>query len=244
MKGRRILIADGSETFRTALAEELSGFFLVETCGNGKQTQSAIKDFNPDVLVIDLMIPELDGISLLKSALNQGMQAQILATTRYISDYVAESMSDMGVGYLMVKPCDIHATVERIKDLAQKTRITQVLPQNRMINASSVLFTLGVPTKLRGHACLREAVMCMVHNPDQSITKELYPRVARLCNGTPGQVERSIRGAITAAWNNRDDSVWRQYFGTDAQGNTCKPTNADFITRIADLLIVSGQENS
>ena len=134
MKGRRILIADGSETFRTALAEELSGFFLVETCGNGKQTQSAIKDFNPDVLVIDLMIPELDGISLLKTALNQGMQAQILATTRYISDYVAESMSDMGVGYLMVKPCDIHATVERIKDLAQKTRITQVLPQNRMIN--------------------------------------------------------------------------------------------------------------
>ena len=143
MKGRRILIADGSETFRTALAEELSGFFLVETCGNGKQTQSAIKDFNPDVLVIDLMIPELDGISLLKTALNQGMQAQILATTRYISDYVAESMSDMGVGYLMVKPCDIHATVDRIKDLAQKTRITQVLPQNRMINASSVLLHWG-----------------------------------------------------------------------------------------------------
>jgi CheY-like chemotaxis protein len=242
MEGRRILIADGSEAFRTALAEELSGFFLVETCGNGKQTLDMIKKFCPDVLVLDMMIPGLDGISLLKSALKDGMRGQILATTRYISDYVAESLGEMGVGYLMVKPCDIHATVERIKDLVEKSRKIPILPQNRLTNVSGILFTLSVPTKLRGYACLREAILCSVQNPDQSITKELYPRVAQLCNGTPGQVERSIRSAIGAAWKNRDDSLWRQYFGSDAEGNTRKPTNAEFIARVADLLIVSGKD--
>lgn len=242
MERRRILIADGSEAFRTTLAKELSGFFRVKTCGNGKQTLDMIKEFCPDVLVLDMMIPGLDGISLLQSAQADGMQGQVLATTRYISDYVAESLSEMGVGYLMVKPCDIYATVERIKDLAQKPARSVASLQNYLTNVSGILFALGIPTKLRGHACVREAILCMVKKPDQSITKELYPAVAVLCNGTPSQVERSIRSAITAAWKNRDEVLWRQYFGTDGEGNISKPTNADFITRVADLLIISGKE--
>ena len=242
MERRRVLIADGSEAFRTTLAEELSGFFFVKTCGDGKQTLDMIKAFCPDVLVLDMMLPGLDGISLLQSAQADGMQGQVLATTRYISDYVAESLGEMGVGYLMVKPCDIDATVNRIKDLAQKPPKPMAPLQNHLTNVSGILFALGIPTKLRGHACVREAILCMVKKPDQSITKELYPVVAELCNGTPSQVERSIRSAITAAWKNRDEVLWRQYFGTDGEGNISKPTNADFITRVADLLIISGKE--
>ena len=242
MERRRILIADGSEAFRTTLAEELSGIFLVRNCGNGRQTLELILEFCPDVLVLDMMIPGLDGISLLQSALSGGMRAQVLATTRYISDYVAESLGELGVGYLMVKPCDIGATVERIKDLAQKPARPVQPVQNHLSNASAILFALGVPTKLRGHACLREAILCMVKNPGQSITKELYPEVAALCNGTASQVERSIRSAISAAWNNRDELLWRQYFGADREGHMTKPTNADFITRVADLLRVSEKE--
>lgn len=242
MERRRVLIADGSEVFRTTLAEELSGLFLVKTCGNGKQTLDVIMEFCPDVLVLDMMIPGLDGISLLQSALGNGMQGQILATTRYISDYVAESLEELGVGYLMVKPCDIHATVARIKDLAQKPAGSVSPRQNPLTNVSAILFALGVPTKLRGYACLREAILCMVRKPDQSITKELYPAVALLCNGTASQVERSIRSAIAAAWKNRDELLWRQYFGADGEGRLSKPTNADFITRVADLLLVSGKE--
>ena len=241
MERRRVLIADGSEVFRTTLAEELFGLFLVKTCGNGKQTLDMIEEFCPDVLVLDMMIPGLDGISLLQSALSNGMRGQILATTRYISDYVAESLGALGVGYLMVKPCDIHATVARIKDLAQKPACSVPSLQNQLNNVSAILFALGIPTKLRGHACLREAILCMVKKPDQSITKELYPAVALLCNGTASQVERSIRSAISAAWKNRDEVLWRQYFGVDGEGRLCKPTNADFITRVADLLLVSGK---
>lgn len=242
MERRRILIADGSEAFRTTLAEELSGFFLVKTCGNGKQTLDLISEFCPDVLVLDMMIPGLDGISLLQSATNNGMRGQVLATTRYISDYVAQSLEELGVGYLMVKPCDIHATVARVKDLAQKPA-RPVLPlENHLTIVSSILFALGVPTKLRGHACLREAILCMARKPDQSITKELYPEVAVLCNGTPSQVERSIRSAIAAAWKNRDELLWRQYFGADGEGHMSKPTNADFITRLADMLRISARE--
>jgi len=143
---------------------------------------------------------------------------------------------------LMVKPCDIHATVARIKDLAQKPSKPMASLQNHLTNVSAILFALGIPTKLRGHACVREAILCMVNKPDQSITKELYPAVATLCNGTPSQVERSIRSAIAAAWKNRDEVLWRRYFGTDGEGNISKPTNADFITRVADLLVISSKE--
>lgn len=240
---RRVLVADGTEAFRTALAEELSGTFLVKTCGNGKETLEILPSFCPDVLVLDLMIPGLDGISLLQSAMSSGMRAQILVTTRYVSDYVAESLEGLGVGYLIVKPCDINATVQRIKDLAQKpAKLLQGAP-NHFGNVSAILFALGVPTKLRGYTCLREAILCMAKKPGQSITKELYPAVAELCNGTASQVERSIRSAITAAWKDRDEVLWRRYFGSDRAGHMTKPTNAVLITRVADLLMIDENEN-
>ena len=76
------------------------------------------------------------------------------------------------------------------------------------------------------------------------IKAELYPEVAARCNGTPSQVERSIRSAIATAWKNRDETLWRRYFMPDKEGTVPKPTNADFITRVADVLTVSEKENN
>ena len=243
METQSILIVEGSEAFRGALEEALLSIFQVYSCADGRLALELLQSLQPDVVVLDLMVPGLDGISLLETAVDRGLRAQVLATTRYLSDYVAESLEKLGVGYLMVKPCDVAATVERVKDLARNP-LRQVPPaSSRQVSVGAILFSLGIPTKLRGHACLREAILSMARKPGQSITKELYPEVARICNGTATQVERSIRSAIAAAWKNRDEALWRRYFMSDRAGKVGKPTNADFITRLADVLSVPEKEN-
>ena len=230
----KMLIADGSEEFGTALADMVRGAYILRRSRDGRETLEAISVFRPDILVLDLMLPGLDGISILRQAAATGLQPMVLATSRYVSDYVVEALQQMGVGYLMVKPCDVRATVARLGDLSQRLKQPLFTRPDPRTAVSNLLLTLGVPTKLRGYAYLREAVLERMRDPAQSVTKELYPTVAALCCATPIQVERSIRSAIAAAWTRRDEQVWRLYFQPDADGSLPRPTNAAFISRLAD----------
>lgn len=235
----RILIADGSEEFRCELTQALRGSYIVISCGEGKQTLELLEDYRPELLVLDLMLPGLDGITLMERIKNMHLHPAILATTRFVSDYVVTAAQQLGAKYMMIHPCDIQGTIERIADLHQLAeRPAALLPDGRSM-VSNMLLTLGVPTKLRGYYQLREAVLLMAANPGQSITKELYPSVAKLCDATAQQVERAARSAIRAAWEQRDERVWRRYFQQNAQGNVPRPSNAEFITRLADAMCIN-----
>ena len=230
----KMLIADGSEEFAAALADMVRGAYILRRSRDGLETLEVIGSFRPDILVLDLMLPGLDGISILNQAAAAGARPMVLATSRYVSDYVVEAMQRMGVGYLMVKPCDVRATVARLGDLSQRLKQPLFTRPDPRTAVSNLLLTLGVPTKLRGYAYLREAVLERIRDPAQSVTKELYPCVAALCCATTIQVERSIRSAIAAAWIRRDEQVWRLYFQPDPDGSLPRPTNAAFISRLAD----------
>lgn len=236
MDALKLLIADGNEDFRLALAEALRGAYYVRSCRDGKEALELLHSFSPDVFVLDLMLPELDGISLLQTAVTSGIRPMVLATTRFLNDYVLDSVDLLGVGYLMVKPCDVRATVARIHDLSQKLRQPLVSQPDPRTHVSNLLLSLGIPTKLRGYTYLREAVLLMAKDPKQSITKELYPAVAALCGCESTHVERSIRSAIATAWKHRDDRIWQLYFQPGAGGSLPRPTNAAFISRLADSL--------
>lgn len=236
MEPRKLLIADGNEDFRLTLAEELQGAYWVRSCGDGKQALEILHAFCPDILVLDLMLPELDGISLLQSAAASGICPMVLVTSRFYNDYVHESLEALNVGYMMRKPCDIPATAARIGDLSRQLHAPAVTRPDPQTNVSNMLLALGIPTKLRGYAYLREAVVLMARNPDQPITKELYPAVASLCGCKHTHVERSIRSAIETAWLHRDDRIWQMYFHPGADGIILRPSNAAFITRLADAL--------
>lgn len=235
MDSLKLLIADGNEEFRLALEDALRGTYNVRSCLDGKAALELLRTFHPDILVMDLMLPALDGISLLHSAAASGIYPMVLATSRFVNDYVMQAATRLGVGYIMMKPCDIPATVDRIGDLSQ-----QLLPQVTHPDAntciSNLLLSLGIPTKLRGYAYLREAIPLLEKDPRQSFTKELYPAVSRLCGCEPGNVERSIRSAIHTAWNRRDDRIWKLYFPPGADGIIPRPTNAEFISRLANNL--------
>lgn len=237
MDRKKLLIAEGTEDFRAALTDSLRGAFHLRECGDGNLAMEMLRRFQPDILVLDLMLPGLDGISLLQMAAAASIRPMVLATTRFVSDYVLEAIDRLGIEYLMVKPCDVRATVARIGDLSR--RVCEPRPASKPEPATYVtnlLLTLGIPTKLKGYSYLREAVVQMAKDPTQSITKELYPAVAQVCGGNASHVERSMRNAIQAAWTRADKRVWSMYFAPDSTGTIPRPTNAAFISRLADCL--------
>lgn len=239
MDALKLLIADGNEEFRLALTQALQGAYYVRSCCSGKEALALLHAYNPDVLVLDLMLPELDGISLLQSAVSSGIRPMVLATTPFLNDYVLDSAQKLGVGYMIRKPCDISATVARIRDLSQRLQPPPVSQPDPRTNVTNLLLSLGVPTKLHGYGYLREAILLMAKDPGQSITKELYPKVAALCGCEAKHVERSSRNAIEAAWHHRDDRIWQLYFQPGPDGSIHRPSNGAFISRLADSLLLS-----
>ena len=240
MDALKLLIADGNEEFRLALAQALQGAYYVRSCETGKEALSLLRSYCPDVFVLDLMLPELDGISLLQAAIAAGIRPMVLATTPFLNDYVLESAQKLGVGYMIRKPCDIQATMARIQDLSQRLAAPPVTQPDPRTTVTNLLLSLGIPTKLHGYGYLREAILLMARDPGQSITKELYPKVASLCGCDPKHVERSSRNAIQSAWLHRDDRIWQLYFQPGPDGIIPRPSNGTFISRLADSLRLSG----
>lgn len=242
MEMRKLLIADAGEEFRLALARILRGNYMVRICQDGYQTLEVMKSMKPDVLVLDLLLPGLDGISLLQKAAEAGLQPVVLATTAFSNDYVVESLARLGVGYVMMKPCDLYAVTARISDLHQHLKPPVVTRPEPRTMVSNMLLSLGVPTKLKGYACLREAVLELARDPAQQVTKELYPKVAKIYGGNGPQAERLIRTAIDAAWKRRDERVWRLYFQPGPDGCLERPTNFAFLSALAERLTIDSRE--
>lgn len=241
MERLKLLIAEGTEDFRIALADALRGAYNLRECDDGAKALDLMRSFHPDVVVLDLMLPGLDGISLLQRAVAADLHPMVLATTRFHNDYVVEAAQELGVGYIMVKPCDIRATVARLADLSQRIHPLLFSQPDPETFVSNVLLSLGVPTKLRGYGYLREAILLMAEDPTQSITKVLYPAVAARYKKEnvrieSKHIERSIRSAIERAWDKRDERVWQLYFAPEGDGSLRRPTNGAFISRIADSL--------
>ncbi len=239
----KLLIADGNEEFRLALAEALQGTYYVRSCCTGREALSLLRSFGPDVLVLNLILPEMDGISLLENALACGIHPMVLATTRLTNDYIMESVTRLGVDYVMKRPCDIPSTVARVRDLSRHIAPPILSVPDPRAQVTNLLLSLGIPTKLKGYPLLREAILLMAKDPDQAITKELYPSVAAACGCNKDRVERGIRSIINAGWMRRDDRIWQQYFRPGPDGVIHRPSNGEFITRLAESLMLSQWES-
>lgn len=238
MQMQTLLIADGSEAFAARLTEELRGKYHIRVCHDGLTALEQLREKKPDVMILDLLLPELDGISLLHTAAAEALVPHVLALTRFTSSYVMDSVERLGVSYMMMKPCEPEAVCARLQDLAKCSRPDPVVQPDVRATVSNVLLALRIPTKLRGYVCAREAILYLMRSPGMSVTKELYPAVAALCDGTPAQVERAIRGAIQAGWTQGTGEAWEQFFTRRADGTIHRPSNAEFLSRIADFLSV------
>jgi len=241
-----IIIADNSEEFCCALSAALNhadGFRVLGTATDGETALNLVTEYNPRILVLDLMLSKKDGISILKAIANMRPRPAVLATTGFVTDYVTNSIASLGVRYLMTKPCDVTAVVERLEEL--RGGDTQQRPDMRQggqpsIEAlvTSIIHEIGVPAHIKGYQYLREAIIIAVEDMDviNAITKVLYPQVAKTFGTTPSRVERAIRHAIEVAWDRGDLDTLQRFFGYTVSNTKGKPTNSEFIALIADKL--------
>lgn len=230
---RKLLIADCSEDYRTALAAALTDQYQVLCCRSGTEALEILQQDHPDIFILDLMLPELDGLTLLERVAAKGICPIVLAATPILSEYVFSCAQQLGIAYLVRKPCEIDAIVSRIRDLSQRLNA----PKPAIDPAAFVtghLLKLSVSTKHDGFKYLREAVILMAKDPAQSVTKVLYPEVARIFGCNKDNVERCIRTALSSAWKRRDKEVWQKYFPNADQCSS----NAVFISRLAEALLL------
>ena len=233
-----VLIADSTEDFCAALNAALQrtdGFQVIGTATDGEQAIRLIRERKPDVLVLDLMLAKQDGLSVLKAVSTLERKPITLATSAFVTEYVSTAAANLGVRYLMLKPCDMGSLVERLEEIRGGAGLR--LPTVRRGDKTSIeglvtniIHEIGVPAHIKGYQYLREAIIIAVNDMDviNAITKVLYPQVAKTFQTTPSRVERAIRHAIEVAWDRGDLDTLQRFFGYTVSNTKGRPTNSDF----------------
>lgn len=241
-----VFIADSTEEFCNLLANTLqrSDKFQVVGCANdGELALRRILELKPQILVLDLMLAKRDGISILKALASAERKPAVLVTSGFVTEYVAATAANLGARYLMLKPCDMEALVERLEEIrGGEAKKNMGLRRNDKTDieamVTSIIHEIGVPAHIKGYQYLREAIIIAVNDMDviNAITKVLYPQVAKTFQTTPSRVERAIRHAIEVAWDRGDLDTLQRFFGYTVSNTKGKPTNSEFIALIADKL--------
>ena len=241
-----VLIADSSEEFCAGLTSALQraeGFQVVGTASDGEQAIRLVNERKPEVLVLDLMLSKQDGLSVLKAMGSLDRKPVTLATSAFVTEYVSTAAANLGVRYLMLKPCDMTVLVERMEEIRGGESLRSPAPRRADKTSiesmvTNIIHEIGVPAHIKGYQYLREAIIIAVDDMDviNAITKVLYPQVAKTFGTTPSRVERAIRHAIEVAWNRGRVDTLNRAFGCRVCTPEDKPTNGEFIAMIADKL--------
>jgi len=242
----KILIADGTEEFAQSLKDtmnEVEHWTVVGSCSDGNAAVDLLQQQKPDVLIVDLMLPELDGIAVLRRAAELKPAPICLVVSGFLTNYMMNMASDLNVRYFMAKPCLPDIVAERLGEILRaeyenKNLLKQKDHSSLEAMVTSVIHEIGVPAHIKGYQYLREAIKIAVNDMDviNAITKVLYPQVAKTFSTTPSRVERAIRHAIEVAWDRGDLDTLQRFFGYTVSNTKGKPTNSEFIALIADKL--------
>lgn len=214
---------------------------LVLTAVNGKDGLDLIineKD-KYDLILMDLIMPEIDGIALLEKMKEKNIQKHVIILTSYKKEYTVKAVSEYNIDYYMLKPFNLESLEKRILEIMNvKERKVSDKEMDLRIKISDMLHTLGVPSHIRGYQYIRDGIVMMYEEPDmlKGITKEIYPELALKYNTTTSRVERAIRHAIEVSWSRGDYQLMDKYFGNSIDYDKSKPTNAEFIITLTDRL--------
>ncbi len=248
--GIKILIADENAEFRKSCRKNLYelGYRSVDEAVNGEDALYKIDKLHPNVVLIDVWLSKLDCTRVMRSAgaLNFGHDsppAFIVMSMVNNQNMFAEA-TEAGAEYCMIKPPDYSKLSERIGRIAKRKsnpgeRVIYQTPELDIESqVTKVIHQIGVPAHIKGYQYLRTAIMMTIEDNDiiNSVTKILYPSVAKRYSTTSSRVERAIRHAIEVAWDRGDVETLNSYFGYTIQNNRGKPTNSEFIAMIADNL--------
>lgn len=230
-------MAEGNDEFALALEDALREDFIVHHCKDAPMALWMAQIFPPDVLVLDVLLPGTNAGELLKQFLATGLTPMVMATTEAMDENLLRPLAELGVEYVMRKPCSIQRAVEHIRQLSRPLHSSA--PADHREAIAELLRTLRIPVQRQGFSCLVDVISLALEAPEQAFCKELYPAVAQQRNVNWTSVERCIRTAIDTAWRARDEQIWEYYFPADPGQPSRRPTNAEFICRMAQQIAVS-----
>ena len=252
----RILAADPNADFCRQLSELCAAegdMELVGASGDGQEALEMTARLRPDVLLLELVLPKLDGLELLRRLPETGADCRVIVLSGFVNSKVVAECSGLGADYFLSKPCDVQALLARVRQLAcgrERTEADAAGVDCRALASAprqeadleavvtDIIHEIGVPAHIKGYQYLREAIILTIHDMDMinAVTKVLYPEVAKRFGTTPSRVERAIRHAIEVAWDRGDVETLQKFFGYTVSGIKGKPTNSEFIAMIADHL--------
>ena len=259
-----IVIADCNSDLKNAIAEKLKNenlFTVVGTCSDGIETFEIVKDKKPDFLIMDVVLPGMDGFELIENIISSSeilKKPKIVVTSSLAHEGFIKKAMQLGVCYFMIKPINENVLLDRVKEIckpATQTVLTQLTKVEKLENSSekfkakvieekitNIFITVGIPAHIKGYQFLREAIKLAIDNPEiiNSITKQLYPAIAEKFETSASKVERAIRHAIEVAWNRGKIENINSIFGLRVYNSNEKPTNGEFIALVADKMIIEG----
>jgi len=247
-KKLKVLIGDDSLEQGTAWASEFKrkGIHVITRAKDGKVILEQVKNDMPDVLIIESKMPHLDAVALIESMRKLTEQLPVIFVIANIDNPINErEVMSLGAKYYMVKPFDSRVLIERVEKMIGMSEpkavggiIHDEVPDDAEYIVTDIIHQVGIPAHVKGYHYLRTAILLSIENHDMinSVTKLLYPTVAKKFTTTSSRVERAIRHAIEIAWDRGDSEVLGKYFGYSIQSQRGKPTNSEFIALIADKL--------
>ena len=247
----KVLVADDNGMTREMMHQGLGRMEEVQVVGlaaNGQEAVEMLRKFQPDILVLDLVMPVLDGVGVLEEIKRlPGKHPDVLVLSAMGSEDVVNEVMRYGVRYFMVKPFEIEQICRRIRDIIDQnhgekstgfTMGSSIRPKSVDEEITSVFLTIGIPAHIKGYQYLREAVKMVMEDKQLigSITKELYPGIAERFDTSASKVERAIRHAIDVAWTKGRIENINRIFGYNIYTLHDKPTNGEFIALLADKM--------
>lgn len=254
-----VAIADDNERVLNTLSEIISSdqqLQIVGTATNGEDMFQIIKHKNPDIVLVDIIMPKLDGLSLMEKVKKEKTlekQPEFIVISAIGQEKITENAFYLGASYYLLKPFDKGAVLNQIYAIESSKR--RAIPGRVMKNpveeveimvskynleteVTNIIHEIGVPAHIKGYQYLRDAIIMSVQDMEMlnSITKVLYPSIAKLHQTTPSRVERAIRHAIEVAWSRGKMDTIDELFGYTVSTGKGKPTNSEFIALIADKI--------
>lgn len=263
-----VVIADDNKEFCCILNDYLLSqrdIIVTGIAKDGREALEFIQEKQPDLVVLDIIMPHLDGLGVLEkiSTLKLDKMPRIIILSAVGQDKITQKAITLGADYYVVKPFDMDIFTKRIREMFHNAPVEEVvvrkpqvvqreqIPQPKISSApvqsgpfdleteiTNIIHEVGVPAHIKGYMYLREAITMVVNDMEllSAVTKELYPSIAKKYNTTASRVERAIRHAIEVAWGRGQLEAINKLFGYTVHNDKGKPTNSEFIAIIADKL--------
>ena len=266
MENIKLIVLDDSQQMKKMCAEEfvnIDGLTLMEQISDGAFALDAIKEQKPDIVLMDLILPNCDAMVLLEEIVKLPDAPKVIVATALTGDAFVLNAMRAGASYYFIKPCKACDLVSRMHNIMneqlidvsqqevnniiktyRKESVEFPVLKNKMLEEkiSNIFITVGIPAHIKGYQFLREAIKMAIETPEivNSITKKLYPSIAEKFETSASKVERAIRHAIEVAWNRGKIENINSVFGLHVYGANEKPTNGEFIALVADKMIIEG----